>query len=443
MAGRKTPAAFWVCFFILLIPVLGICIYQIADRISFYVSYPVTRESREIAVQSQPFPSVTVCNNNPIRKAALSGTTHASLLDTDEQVRQGVENLLASTSSGAVNPSAAREILNTAYQDRRTARATGDLVGMSRDDIANLGHQLSDFVMSCSYNGRQCVSSDLSSVFTTFQSAKFGNCFTFNANFKVSSPNKGQGLTMTLYTDVAEYVGLFGRQPGVTVTVHPANTTAFPEDDGIVVRAGESAAIGLRKTVNNRMLAPFGDCQQDTDAESLYPGGYSLAACRKECLQKTLLQNCGCLDDPRTTSGNLCTASEESCRSRYYEQGATWRDNCDCKRPCREESYVTAMTSSPWAPENVLIPELDYVTPLPDVGGIIKQNIVQVQVYYLDNTSQQVDERAAYPVNKLMRDIGLDIAVWLALLLILIGIGYLVVLIIRACCGEGGGNKAI
>eukprot|EP00058_Branchiostoma_floridae_P023973 XP_002609463.1 hypothetical protein BRAFLDRAFT_127015 [Branchiostoma floridae] len=330
MAGRKIPAAFWVCFLILLVPVLCVCIYQIFDRVSFYMSYPVTQESKDvIQVQSQAFPSVTVCNNNPVRKSAVSGTSYASLLNTDGQVRQSVENLLASTSSDAVNPSAAREILNTAYQDRRTARATGDLAGMSREDIANLGHQLSDFVMSCSYNGQQCVPTDLSSVFATFQSAKFGNCFTFNAGFQVSS--KGQGLTMTLFADAGE----------------------------------------------------------------------------------------------------------------YYEQDATWRDNCDCKHPCKEESYVTTMTSSTWAPENVLIPELNYVTPLPDVGSLIKQNVVQVKVSYLDGGYQQVEERPAYPVNQLFRDIGITIAIWFMVLLILIGIVYLIVLIIRACCGEGSGNKLI
>ncbi|CAH1271674.1 ASIC2 [Branchiostoma lanceolatum] len=445
MAGRKTPAAFWVCFFILLVPVLGICVYQIFDRVSFYLSYPVTRESKEVTVRSQSFPSVTVCNNNPIRKSALSGTSHASLLDTDDQVRQSVENLLASTSSDAVDPSAAREILNTAYQDRRTARATRDLAGMSREDIANLGHQLSDFVMSCSYNGQQCAPNDLSSVFATFQSAKFGNCFTFNAGFQVSSTgvSNGQGLTMTLFTDANNYVGLFGRQPGVTVTVHPANTTAFPEDDGFSVKAGESAGISVRKVVKNLLPAPFGDCGQGTDGESLYPGGYSLATCWNGCLQKAMLEKCDCVDDPRTTSGNMCTAGEESCRSRYYEQDATWRDDCNCKHPCKDESYVTTMTSSPWAPENVLIPELRYVTSLSDVGTLIQNNVVQLKVYYLDDAFRQVEERAAYPANQLLRDIGIDIAVWFVVLMMLIGIVYLIVLIIRACCGEGSGNKII
>nr|ABD16190.1 amiloride-sensitive sodium channel [Branchiostoma floridae] len=442
MAGRKIPAAFWVCFFILLVPVLCVCIYQIFDRVSLYMSYPVTQESREVIEQSRAFPSVTVCNNNPIRKSALPGTSHASLLDTDDQVRRKCgkparlyEQRRRQPFSREGNPE------HGLSRTGRTARAMGNLAGMSREDISTLGHQLSDFVMSCSYNGQQCVPNDLSSVFATFQSAKFGNCFTFNAGFQASS--RGQGLTMTLFTDAGEYVSLFGRQPGVTVTVHPANTTAFPENNGVVVKAGESAAIGVRKAVKNLLPAPYGNCEQGAEGESLYPGGYTLEKCWNECLQKTLLQNCGCLDDPRTTSGNMCTNSEESCRSRYYEQDATWRDNCDCKPPCKEESYVTTMTSSTWAPENVLIPELNYVTPLPDVGSLIKQNVVQVKVSYLDDGYQQVEERPAYPVNQLFRDIGITIAIWFMVLLILIGIVYLIVLIIRACCGEGSGNKLI
>ena len=51
---------------------------------------------------------------------------------------------------------------------------------------------------------------------------------------------------MTLFLEQSEYLSLYGREAGVRVSVHPADTAALPANDGITIRPGTVSSIGLR-----------------------------------------------------------------------------------------------------------------------------------------------------------------------------------------------------
>ena len=48
-----------------------------------------------------------------------------------------------------------------------------------------------------------------------------------------------------------EYSDKMGGQAGAKVVIHPQTAIAFPEDEGILAKPGESVAIGMKKVGKN------------------------------------------------------------------------------------------------------------------------------------------------------------------------------------------------
>ena len=51
---------------------------------------------------------------------------------------------------------------------------------------------------------------------------------------------------MTLFLEQDEYMSLFGQEAGVVVTINPPDITPLSDDEGITIRPGVVASIGIR-----------------------------------------------------------------------------------------------------------------------------------------------------------------------------------------------------
>nr|XP_006821451.1 PREDICTED: uncharacterized protein LOC102804421 [Saccoglossus kowalevskii] len=178
----------------------------------------------------------------------------------------------------------------------------GDLqqiIRLSRSETELLGHQCEDFILQCSFDQRSCSYRD----FYVFPDTKYGNCFTFNHGRNSSlgySTRAGanNGLKLTLFTEQNEYISLFGQDSGVRVSLHPVDTKPFPAEDGFTIRPGTVTSVSVRKGQIRRLPHPHGDCTEygPVDFGSSAEWNYTVSRCLHQCIKRTMLKECGCVD---------------------------------------------------------------------------------------------------------------------------------------------------
>ncbi|XP_035679932.1 uncharacterized protein LOC118418200 [Branchiostoma floridae] len=79
---------------IILVTCVALFVYQSAILIKSYFEYPVNVDIKVVDSKKLTFPSVTVCNNNRLRKSMLRGSRHESLLELDERTARDVSDYL-------------------------------------------------------------------------------------------------------------------------------------------------------------------------------------------------------------------------------------------------------------------------------------------------------------------------------------------------------------
>ncbi|XP_035679934.1 uncharacterized protein LOC118418202 [Branchiostoma floridae] len=83
-----------VIWTIILVTCTALFVYQSAILIKSYFEYPVNVDIKVVDSKKLTFPSVTVCNNNRLRKSMLQGSRHESLLELDERTARDVSDYL-------------------------------------------------------------------------------------------------------------------------------------------------------------------------------------------------------------------------------------------------------------------------------------------------------------------------------------------------------------
>jgi hypothetical protein len=165
-------------------------IYFVVQSIESYFSYPTQTLVSFVKQHLQPFPAVSICNYSPLRFDTFIGPF--------------------------INYTNALNLTNT----NDTSTITWQQADLIPDYLLNLlNHNqsingyffpLESMLMSCTYNGVGCNSSD----FISFLSAAYGLCYTFNAKMKSNqitvrnaTAYGGTGLLqLKLYAQSQQYV---------------------------------------------------------------------------------------------------------------------------------------------------------------------------------------------------------------------------------------------
>ncbi|RUS76493.1 hypothetical protein EGW08_015747, partial [Elysia chlorotica] len=109
---------------------------------------------------------------------------------------------------------------------------------------AEMGHQINDMLLQCSFSGRKCYAKN----FTRLLTSRYGNCYTLEyPKFFSRSSNPSDGLQLKLFLETDDYIPGIATSKGVQVVVHDQGTLPFPEEDGMAVQAGTETFIGLRR----------------------------------------------------------------------------------------------------------------------------------------------------------------------------------------------------
>ncbi|XP_077981954.1 uncharacterized protein LOC144436962 [Glandiceps talaboti] len=329
-----------------------------------------------------------------------------------------------------------------------------NVLQLDHKEIAEYGHQAEDFILQCSYNERPCNYSN----FRVFQDKTYGSCYTFNHGTNgdvlrnATKSGAQYGLKLTLFTEQHEYLGIYGQESGVRVTIHDARYMPMPADNGLTAKTGAATSFAIRQTTYNRKGGKYSKCNNTDEPihQQFQHFQYSTLACRHLCLQNLMQEYCGCMDVPFYGGGKckILNKTQEACRQlmHYFQQNQDF--SCGCLHPCDENLYTKTTSLASWPSESYLrqlLKNINVINPktkrISDYESAQK-NLAYIEVYYDSLSVQYVREDIAYTDDDLMSDLGGLLGLYIGVSVITVcelcayikSLGVLFFLSLRDCC---------
>ncbi|RUS89427.1 hypothetical protein EGW08_002800, partial [Elysia chlorotica] len=164
---------------------------------------------------------------------------------------------------------------------------------MGRNERNEMGHDIDNMLMECTFRGITCTADQ----FRLLQTAQYGNCYTIeNKKYISTVGGPDDGLTMYLFSEDEEYLHGITNSMGFQIHIHNLGELPNPYSEGLSVSAGMETFIGLKKVNIERLQQPYGECVENEDFQSLYNITYTQRTCQAFCLQKKIVEKCGCFD---------------------------------------------------------------------------------------------------------------------------------------------------
>ena len=335
-------------------------------------------------------------------------------------------------------------------------------VKLKEDELVGNGHQKVDFIAQCVFDGEICNSSS----FRTFQHELYGNCFTFNSivdarnseelvgkarrTSKVGSEN---GLSLSLFLEIEEFLGSIGQFLGARFAIHNANEYPPLVTRGFEVGVGTATTLALRQELTLRESDPFSDCAEawppSLELTSNYKNyRYTLEFCTFLCKQQTLAEVCGCSDtfdwnfsknpairDRAKVDCDVWNSTEYECLQTVYTEFAEGKRSCDCPNPCEERhlrvfSSTTAWPTMEYTPHlisllkdspsstirkfiSVRMSQTDGLRDKWRLQQSVKENFAAVQIYFESMVYTKIKESPKYNLSTLFGTLGGNLGLWL------------------------------
>ncbi|XP_035470216.1 acid-sensing ion channel 2 isoform X1 [Scophthalmus maximus] len=399
--GRR---AFWL---LALCTSLGLLLSWSSNRLLHWLSFPThTRVHTEWA-KELAFPTVTICNNNPIRlykltKSDLYFAGHwLGLLLANRTVRPMVLDLLQED----------RRAWFRKLSDFRLFLPPRNFEGTNLEFMDRLSHQLDDMLLSCKYRGEPCGAHNFSSVFT-----RYGKCYVFNAAEEgktlrtTMKGGTGNGLEIMLDIQQDEYLPVWGDtedtafEAGVRVQIHSQAEPAFVHELGFGVAPGFQTFVATQEQRLTYLPPPWGECESKA-LESGFFQVYSVTACRIDCETRYIVENCNCRMVHMPGNAPYCTPEQykDCAEPALAKLSSVESSNCMCRTPCNMTRYnkelsmvkIPSKTSARYLQKKFNKTE-KYIT----------DNILVLDVFFEALNYETIEQKKAYEVAGLLGDIG-------------------------------------
>ncbi|KAL4609327.1 amiloride-sensitive sodium channel subunit gamma-like [Arapaima gigas] len=434
-------------------------IWQCMEIIMTFYSYPLHEKMRLISDSKLMFPAVTICNLNSVR--------HSSLKKNLALNNTFLDFCLAQRWNSTGYPGAARDATRCASSFSKFA---SEFNRLSDEEKLDMGHQLEDMLIFCSFHGEPCNTS----FFSGFINYKFGNCYTFNSRMRtdlrgrsiISEPLNTTkagfiyGLHLELFIQQIEYVRDITHSAGIRLLVHNHLATPFPEDEGVNIPPGTETDIGITKVVIRRLKHPYGSNCTDGEGipnfyHDLYGFKYTREACKRSCAQQSIMKHCGCshwefavppgLQYPKC---NFSSPATRRCLELYEYKFAQDILPCHCPLQCKEELYSLTVSGSQW-PATAFLDK--FSSNLRDKGGQLRaiadipqdmrDNMLKVVVYYQKLNYEDISEEPSITDIDLFSSVGGLVGLWVGISLCTLAefleLAVNVVLIVAHACLSG------
>jgi len=350
-----------------------------------YFSYGVSDTSRTLYETPALFPKVTICNANPF-------TTRYALefLRTVNQEYEQSVDIFNEDQMSKLNLSRRVYLNDLIYK-----QAIGEMNRLNNTEKRKLSHTLDDMMPSCTFNIRNCTTSDFKWYFDQF----YGNCWIFNSGINETtgqnvplyfSTFRGElyGLQMNFYVNFYENLTSFNSYSapltglkafGALIRIeNSSDMTSFLPLDGIKINPGHVTSISVSRSFKTSLPKPYSNCLIDNQTNAGFQSElfdlvqnsayrYTQSVCFEQCMQKDVLLECNCfhpLLNSLLPKALLCVSlNETNCLDDWFarELKKTNYFQTNCAPQCPLECYFDHFDASLSFME--LIPQfyLDYL----------------------------------------------------------------------------------
>ncbi|KAH9494544.1 hypothetical protein Btru_042391 [Bulinus truncatus] len=257
------------------------------------------------------------------------------------------------------------------------------------EEAKRISHELPDLLIHCRFNREICSVSN----FTTSFDGNYFNCFTFNGGqltdqlqMHATGPENGLSLIMSVekanpqprYYGVYNFENNILHSAGIRVVVHAPGSMPSPVDHGIDIPPGYSSSVGLKALLHSRLPKPYGNCTVGA-LQGMRTYRNTFFACLQLCKQRLIMSRCGCKSSalPDLPTGNnvtFCGVIHDweaklqnvsgdmvegmfiptpalECEERIQRElnnDRAYEMSCQCFQPCSETSYLKSVSLSYW-----------------------------------------------------------------------------------------------
>ncbi|XP_062893346.1 acid-sensing ion channel 1B isoform X1 [Mobula hypostoma] len=384
--GCGVRQVLWGCAFL---SSLAIFLYQVMDRVMYYLEYHHVTVLDEIDSHFMYFPAVTLCNFNRFRRSKLSSA---------DLERIGP---LIGYSKG----------MDVGFQLAQSGDNDNSLLSMY-ELFNRTSHQLEDMLKECKYRAQECGPENFTVVFT-----RYGKCYTFNSGQTKDQPilttlkgGTGNGLELMLDIQQDEYLPVWGEtdetsfEAGIKVQIHGQNEPPFIDQLGFGVPPGFQTFVSCQEQRLIYLPPPWGDCKS-TPMDSDFFDTYSITACRIDCETRYLVENCNCRMVHMPGDAPYCTPEQyrecaDPALGFLVEKDSLF---CTCETPCNMTRYgkelsmvkIPSKASAKYLAKKYNKSE-DY----------IGENILVLDIFFEALNYETIEQKKAYEVAGLLGDIG-------------------------------------
>ena len=397
----------------------GICAWLIVQSVQDYLKYEVTTKDRLFSEQEAIFPTITICQINPF--------------STDYAVSLFLE---AGTTS-----------INSL--EWFTKNTTGSYL---TDDQKRQLSNLDNIILSCSFDGESCNSSD----FTWVWHPRYYNCYRYNSGFdsngnkktlkKVNIAGGLSSFIVELYAGLPNFISNFVGQynsRGFHIFIHNSTDYFFNyAPSPFRLTPGFGAELTLQRAFYNQFNQwPYGysECRVLEDNTFIGPpladsslfdqviatnSSYSRDSCILFCAQLMTTQVCKCNSydiDYRIPGFDLCLEdSKETCASSFWTSTFTKNtyilDHCipKCPLECNQRiitknvyyyQYPTLAYAQTTSADATLLQKYPNQTDF-TVYTNLYRNMAKLSIFYETLVYVKIEEKAEITFDNLIGTLG-------------------------------------
>jgi len=340
----------------------------------------------------------------------------------------------------------------------------------------NIGITFHDFIKECTYLGKNCKNSLL---FQMSSSPQYGNCFTFNTNLTDSQdPLAGKrrtGLTGEQYSlnmilDLKHHAfpPTLVDTKGARVQIHPSDEVPDVGASGLNIYPNAATSFGIEQLTIQRLPAPYkakcinswsqADFQPTMGSEETAREAYTVARCKKMCLQDKFVEHCRCSHSlyplPGTYKKNgeepnenrikpclLTVAGEDSiCTLEVQSLVDNATLTCNCPTACFERRFNVLQSMAEWprpsylgtvaSRMNIRLGDL----PPPDLMAL-PTNIMEIKVFFKTLNTATLVQSPQYSDFSLLSSLGGSLSLYLGISLVMLAelVEFLLMVVYNLC----------
>ncbi|XP_038070398.1 acid-sensing ion channel 1C-like [Patiria miniata] len=361
--------------------------YQIINRAVFFVGNPKSVDVVIEYMEPMTFPAVTVCNTNQFRNQLRALEQHPF-----------------------------GQFLSAYYYGENLTDFIPTLGGANTTALYyDFAHPMdySGMLSESSFGGAHLTPADFTSVLT-----KHGVCYTFNSGLNGQELRQqkfaGGQHGFVLVLNIEQYNYYFSKDSlgaGIYVAVHDQDEIPDIDSMGVGVPAGAFGRISVRKKTTARK---DDGC---IEKELKYFNNYTKSMCLHECLIDIVYDMCGCVAPYMAVSSDMrvCDPIETFTCVNYQSANPNNIDQCDCPLPCSTTKYATSAsyTAFPGNFYSEKFAEESSTSEYPLATDFFQQNLVLLQVFYEELSTEHQEHHSAYTFFAFLCDIGGALGLWL------------------------------